>query len=154
MAVRSDVPPTASLCTIMISLYCISELLCLDENPVIVRNERLFSGSVGILGVFLCTTQDGWCHCWIDRQWRESQSSWSSRRCPRLTQILCVTPPNTHTPIPQFTVHSSWSRQPLNPISVPFFPVYQTDRPPPRQAKEPNYTLSNNKSLLWPHNGP
>lgn len=24
---------------------------------------------------------------------------------------------------------------------------------PPRQVKEPNYTLSNNKSLLWPHNG-
>lgn len=36
-----------------------------------------------------------------DRQWRESQPSWG---CPHVTQILCVTPLNTHTPPPVYSI--------------------------------------------------
>lgn len=57
-----------------------------------------------------------WCHCGIDRQWRESQSSWSSRGCPHLTQILCV------TPLPQFTVCPVLLQtDPSTPFPSPFF---------------------------------
>lgn len=125
--------------------------MCPGGNPVLVPTEWLrVGGDTGNASVPHRILR--WCHCGIDRQLRESQSSWSSRGCPRLTQILCYPSKHTHTPLPQCTVYPSCCNQPFNPISVPFFFFPPTDRPS-RQARDPNYTISNNKSLLLLHNG-
>lgn len=68
--------PIASLSTIMISLYCMSILMCPTGNPVLVPIERL---RVGEYWECLSTTQDTGMTSLQDRQWREFQSSWSSR---------------------------------------------------------------------------
>lgn len=92
------------------------------------------SGDVGILGVFLCTTQDEWCHCWIDRQRRESQSSWTSRRCPHLPRSF-VLPlqihTHTHPPVYSTLFVVQTAPQPH------FRPLFSSlpDRPSPRDKQ-------------------
>ncbi len=101
--------------------------MCRGGNPVIGPTERLGVGDTGNA----CAPQrmQWWCHCGIDRQWRESPSSWSAGGAHMSPKSFVFPPPNVHTPLPQFTVYPSCCRQPSNPISVPFF-CFLPDRPP------------------------
>lgn len=123
----------------MIGLYSISEpqwKSCHHANWVIV-----FWGGGDTGDACVPHRMLRWCHCGIDRQWRESQYSCNSGGCPHLTQILCATPPNKHTPIPQFTVCPScfrWAGH-STPFPSPFpspFPLRLPDQQPTLSDKQ------------------
>lgn len=76
-----------------------------------------------------------WCQCGIDRQWREAQSSWSSRGCPHLTQILCYPSKHTHThPSPSLQYNHPAADSPLTPFPPPFSSFRRLTAPPDMQG--------------------
>lgn len=113
----------ASLSTIMISLYCVSLpwwTSCHRANYVIVFwSVCVLWGDTGNA----CVPQRmlWWCHCEIDRQRRFRLSPAGAGGLPTANPDPLFFSPQTHTPIPQYTVYPSCLRCPLNPISAPNF---------------------------------